>query len=109
MNTTYALDFPLPFSPSLRGDIYAQPPRHQAWVDVRLPAGAWLLRLPPAPDTDYPYPHHYRLADGRVVAREQPLTAEEATILADTLAAASLQNGRPLAQIAREEGGLLVI
>lgn len=106
MTTTYILDFPLPFSRPVRGDIYAHPPLHQAWADLTLPAGTWLLRLPPAPDTDYPYPHHYRLADGRVVAREQPLSDDEATILADTQAVAALQNGRPLAQIAWEERGV---
>jgi hypothetical protein len=68
---------------------------------VELPAGTWLLAL----DDDPPY---YRLADGRVVVLEAPLTAEQAAPLTDPQAIAALTAYRPLEQAVREDWGLHV-
>lgn len=46
MTTTYVLDFSLPFSHPTT--------THQAWTDVTLPAGTWLLRLLPALEMSLP-------------------------------------------------------
>jgi hypothetical protein len=69
---------------------------------VELLAGTWLLSLG---EDDSP---HYRLADGRVVALDAPLTAEQAAPLTDLQAIAALTVYRPLEQAVLEDWGLHV-
>jgi hypothetical protein len=56
---------------------------------VHLPAGTWLLALPPA-GSDYPHAPHYRLADNQVVAIPEPLTSELAVLFSDVQALATV-------------------
>jgi hypothetical protein len=69
---------------------------------TELPAGTWLLALS---EDNLP---HYRLADGRIVALDAPLTAEQAAPLTDSQAVAALNVYRPLEQAVLEDWGLHV-
>ena len=103
--TAYRLTQPLAAHRPSRWDIQARYAMHIPAESVQLPAGTWLLALPPA-DSDYPHPPHYRLADGRVVAIPEPLTSELAVPLTDPQALTALAAYRPLEQALAEDWGL---
>ena len=87
--TAYRLTQSLAAERPSRWDIQARYAMRIPAERVQLPAGTWLLALPPA-DSDYPHPPHYRLADGRVVAIPEPLTPELAVPLTDPQALTAL-------------------
>jgi hypothetical protein len=105
--TAYVLRQPLVAHRPTRWDVRVR----YAWrfpeETVDLPAGSWLLALPP-PAGGRSAPPHYRLADGRVVALDAPLTDQEADLLTDRQALAALAAYRPLDQAVLEEWGLAV-
>jgi hypothetical protein len=101
----YRLTQPLTAERPSRWDIQARCAMRIPAESVQLPAGTWLLVLPPA-DSDYPHAPHYRLADGRVVAIPEPLTPELAVPLTDPQALAALAAFRPLEQALAEDWGL---
>ena len=105
--TAFVLAQPLTAQRPTRWDIQAR--YAIRWPDetVELPAETWLLELPPNED-DYPHPPHYRLADGRVVCFDAPLTPERATPLTDPQALTALTAYRPLDQALYEDWGLQV-
>lgn len=74
---------------------------------VNLPAGTWLLELPGV-EGDAPHPPHYRLADGRVICLDTPLSDAQAAPLTDPQALTALAAYRPLPQAIAEDWGLMV-
>ncbi len=74
---------------------------------VDLPAGAWLLELSRMAG-DAPHPPHYRLADGRIVCLDAPLSEAQAVPLTDQQALTALAAYRPLPQAIAEDWGLTV-
>ncbi|MFQ5614218.1 MAG: hypothetical protein ACE5H9_19015 [Anaerolineae bacterium] len=80
--------------------------------DVTLEAGAWLLDLGAFPvwtgGTEPEIEHRYRLANGRVVARDEPLAAEAVAPLEEPQIAAALNAIRSLEEAAAQDLGLAV-
>jgi hypothetical protein len=105
--TAYVLRQPLVARRPTRWDVRVRYAWRYPEKTVDLPAGTWLLALPPPPD-GRSTPPHYRLADGRVVALDEPLTAEEVDPLTDRQALAALAAYRPLDLAIWEEWGLHV-
>jgi hypothetical protein len=103
--TAYTLTQPLTAQRPTRWDAQARYAIHQPDETIALPAGTWLLELPPA-GSDYPHPPHYRLADGRVVAIPEPISPELAVPLTDPQALLALTAYRPLEQALYEDWGL---
>ena len=60
----------------------------------------------PAAEDGRSAPPHYRLADGRVICLDNPLTTDQATALTDPQALAALTAYRPLEQAILEDWGL---
>ena len=77
--TAYILNQPLVTHSPTRWDIHARYAICLPGETLELPAGTWLLALP----TDTGDVPHYRLADGRVVCLDVPLTPGQATPLTD--------------------------
>jgi hypothetical protein len=88
-----------------RWDIQARYALHRPGESLTLPDGAWLLALTDPAD-DQTHPPHYRLADGRVVILDAPLTEAQASPLTDPQALAALSAYRPLTQALNEDWGL---
>lgn len=93
---------------------FRQPVRWQAHLryslrtpgrEVTLPAGVWLLELPAQDQRDE---RLYRLADGQVVARLQPLTEQQATVITNPQTITAIQSYRTLEEAAAEDWGLQV-
>ena len=105
--TAFVLTHPLTAQRPTRWDIQARYAMRHPDETVELPAETWLLELPPNED-DYPHPPHYRLADGRVVCLDAPLTPEQAAPLTDPQALVALAAYRPLDQALYEDWGLQV-
>lgn len=75
--TAYSLRQPVTARKPSRWDIHACYAMRLPDQPVDLPAGTWLLALP-EPEGSQSHPLHYRLADGRVVCLDAPLTAGQA-------------------------------
>jgi hypothetical protein len=103
--TAFVLQQSLTARLAARWDVQARYALHRPGEKLTLPAGTWLLALPD-PDDDRPHPPHYRLADGRVVTLDAPLTEAQAGPLTDPQALAALTAYRPLAQALNEDWGL---
>ena len=103
--TAYILRQPLTARRPTRWDVHARYALRLPDESRRLPAGSWLLPLPP-PDDDRPTPPHYRLADGTVICLEAPLTPAQAAPLTDTQARTALAAYRPLEQALLEDWGV---
>jgi len=102
--TAYVLNQPLVAHSPTRWDIHARYAICLPGETLELPAGTWLLALPSgAGDVS-----HYRLADGRVVCPDAPLTPEQATPLTDPQALTALALYRPLEQAVYEDWGVQV-
>jgi hypothetical protein len=82
--TPFVLQQPLTARPPGRWNVQLRYAIHLPDEPVELPAGTWLLALG---EDD---PPHYRLADGRMVVLNAPLTAEQAAPLTDPQAIAAL-------------------
>lgn len=93
-----------------RWDIHARYAMRLPDGTVDLPAGTWLLALPEPEDnrSHSPHPPHYRLADGRIICLDAPLTAVQADPLTDPQALTALSAYRPLEQAIEEDWGLQV-
>ncbi|MBP8000064.1 MAG: hypothetical protein KA314_14790 [Chloroflexi bacterium] len=102
--TAYILNQPLVAHYPTRWDIHARYAMRLPDETLELPAGTWLLTLP----TDTGDVPHYRLADGRVVCLDAPLTPEQATPLTDSQALTALALYRPLEQAIVEDWGVQV-
>jgi len=72
---------------------------------LTLPAGSWLLALPSDSDSAE---HLYRLPDGRVVARAEALTGDEARKVTNPQAIAAMESYRTLEQAALDDWGVHV-
>jgi hypothetical protein len=88
-------------------EIQARYALRQTDTPLELPAGSWLLPLPEMAD-GRDHPLHYRLADGRIVCLDTPLTDEQAIPLTDPQALTALTAYRSLEQAVAEEWGLQV-
>ncbi|MBK9054684.1 MAG: hypothetical protein IPL78_28390 [Chloroflexi bacterium] len=102
--TAYILNQPLVAHYPTRWDIHARYAMRLPGETLELPAGTWLLALP----TDTGDVPHYRLADGRVVCLDAPLTPEQAAPLTDPQALTALALYRPLEQAIVEDWGVQV-
>jgi hypothetical protein len=89
-----------------RWDVHARYALRLPDETLTLPSGTWLLALLAPADDNQPHPPHYRLADGRVVALDVPLTAEQADLLTDAQALTALTAYRPLEQAVLEDWGV---
>lgn len=72
---------------------------------LTLPVGTWLLALPVSGDGHSPC---YRLADGRTVVLDTPLTTLQADLLTDAQSLTALTAYRPLEQAVWEDWGLSI-
>jgi len=88
-----------------RWDIHARYALRLPDETVDLPVGTWLLALPET-EGNRDHPPHYRLADGRLVCLDAPLSDAQAAPLTDPQALTALSAYRPLAQAAEEDWGL---
>lgn len=112
--SAYILTQPVTAQRPSRWDIQARCAMHWPGQFLTLAAGTWLLALPDLADTGIepgrsgPETHspHYRLADGRVVRLEKPLSPNQAQPLTNDEALTALNAYRTLAQAMYEEWGL---
>jgi hypothetical protein len=112
--SAYILNQPVTAQRPSRWDIQARCAIHWPGESLTLPAGTWLLALPDPADAGtepgrsgpQSHPPHYRLADGRIVSLEKPLTAIQAQPLIASQAVAALTAYRTLEQAMYEEWGL---
>ncbi len=102
--TAYVLNQPLVTHSPTRWDIHARYAIHLPGETLELPAGTWLLALP----TDTGDVPHYRLADGRVICPDAPLTPEQTILLTDPQTLTALALYRPLEQAIYEDWGVQV-
>ena len=102
--TAYVLNQPLVAHYPIRWDIHARYAVLLPGETLDLPTGTWLLALP----TDTGDVPHYRLADGRVICLDAPLTPEQATPLIDPQALTTLALYRPLEQAISDDWGVQV-
>ncbi|MCA9976200.1 MAG: hypothetical protein KC413_10640, partial [Anaerolineales bacterium] len=105
--TAYILRQPVAAQRPSRWDIHARYAMRQPEESLELPPGTWLLMLPESTD-GRSHPPHYRLADGRVVCLDAPLTAGQADPLTDSQALTALTAYRSLEQAVEEDWGLQV-
>ncbi|MEZ4641623.1 MAG: hypothetical protein R3E31_02600 [Chloroflexota bacterium] len=108
--TAYILRQPVTGKRPTRWDIHARYAMRLPDEIVDLPPGTWLLALPEPGDngSHSPHPPHYRLADGRVVCLDAPLTSCQADPLTDPQALTALTAYRSLEQAVEEDWGLQV-
>ncbi|MFZ0547297.1 MAG: hypothetical protein WAM60_17765, partial [Candidatus Promineifilaceae bacterium] len=104
--TAFILHQPINAQRPSRWDIQARYALRLPDETLTLPTGTWLLALPRVGDDDQSPLPHYRLADGRVVALEAPLTGDQVVSLTDPQALVALNAYRPLEQALLEDWGL---
>jgi hypothetical protein len=104
--SAYILNQPVTAQRPSRWDIQARCAIHWPGESLTLPAGTWLLALPDIPDSPQSHLPHYRLADGRIVSLESPLTPIQAQPLIASQPVAALTAYRTLEQAMYEDWGL---
>ena len=99
----YQLNIPVTFRRPARWQAHLRYALSIPGREITLPAGAWVLALFRGTGTGE---RLYRLADGRVVAREQPLAETEATVVTNPQAITAMKSFRTTEEAAAEDWGV---